>query len=327
VTPVASPGGEAERLPPRINDLRCVTEEGGSNRSAADAFESTSTLRSVGCLTIGSAEPVERQVGVVLEEALGHCFVEVGHCPTGCFGEVPSVNELIIDQDRQQHRTSERAEWKWTGLSTGRLWNGKTQQQAHDAVEDARTFTPTAENPTDLASIPRYMRWFETSYGAHTLAAIIHDDLILDEPNAGPLEDDTLSDRFFREMTKSAGVPWLKRWIMWSAVALRTRWAVGGVRRLSVLVWLLLSATGIISFVWAVGSATFGWDDPVDSWALLVVALVLPFVAAFLWGKQYGASIVAAIAALWILPAAALAGLGYLVYLGLERAADLIGLD
>jgi hypothetical protein len=114
---------------------------------------------------------------------------------------------------------------------------------------------------------------------------------------------------------------------MWSAVALRTRWAVGGIRRLSVLVWLVLSATGITSFGWAVGSATFGWDDPVDTWALLVVALLLPFVAAFLWGKQYGAGIVAAIAALWILPAAALAGLGYLAYLVLERAAHLIGLD
>jgi Protein of unknown function (DUF1353) len=214
-----------------------------------------------------------------------------------------------------------------TMLTDRLVRNGKTEQQARDAVEDARTFTPTTENPTDLASIPRYMRWFESSYGAHTLAAIIHDDLIVDEPNAGPLEDDTLSDRFFREMMKSAGVPWLKRWIMWSAVALRTRWAVGGIRRLSVLVWLVLSAAGIASFVWTVGSATFGWDDPVDGWALLVVALVLPFVAAVLWGKQYGASIVAAIAAIWILPAAALAGLGYLVYLGLERAADLIGLD
>ena len=171
------------------------------------------------------------------------------------------------------------------------------------------------------------MRWFESSYGAHTLAAIIHDDLIVEKPNGGPLEDDTLSDRFFRAMMKSAGVPWLKRWIMWSAVALRTRWAVKGVRRLSVLVWLLLAAAGITSLVWAVGSGTLGWDSPIDTGALLLLALVLPFAAAFLWGKQYGAGIVAAIAALWILPAAALAGVGYLVYLGLERAAHLIGLD
>ena len=101
-----------------------------------------------------------------------------------------------------------------------------------------------------------------------------------DEANGGPLEDDTLSDRFFREMMKSAGVPWLKRWIMWSAVALRSRWAVGGIRRLSVLVWLILSAAGITSLVWAVGSATLGWDSPTDTWVTLTVALVLPFAAA-----------------------------------------------
>ena len=199
--------------------------------------------------------------------------------------------------------------------------------EARQAVDDARTFTPSDENPTDLASIPRYMRWFESSYGAHTLAAIIHDDLIQDTPNPPPLRNDTLADRFFREMMKSAGVPWLKRWIMWSAVALRSRWAVGGIRRLSVLAWLLLSATGITSFVWAVGSITLDWGGSIDTAALLLFAVVLPIVAAGLWGRQYGAGIVAAAAALWILPAAVLAGLGYVVYLGLERAAHAFGFD
>lgn len=204
--------------------------------------------------------------------------------------------------------------------------NGMEPGKAQDAVDDARTFTPTEENPTDLASIPRYMRWFESSYGAHTLAAIIHDDLIVHEPNAGPLRSDTLSDRFFREMMHAAGVPWLKRWIMWAAVALRSRWAAGGLRRLSVLVWILLSAAGISSFVWAVGSASLDWGHPVESWLLLVCSIVLPFGAAPLWGRQYGAGLVAAIAALWILPAAALGGLGYVIYLALERVAKRFGL-
>jgi hypothetical protein len=205
--------------------------------------------------------------------------------------------------------------------------NGASAVEARRAVDDARTFTPSDENPTDLASIPRYMRWFESAYGAHTLAAIIHDNLIQDTPNPPPLRQDTLADRFFREMMRSAGVPWLKRWIMWSAVALRSRWAVGGVRRLSVLGWLLLSATGITSFVWALGALTLGWGGPISNAGLLLFALVLPLAAAGLWGRQYGAGIVAAIAALWILPAAVLAGVGYLIYLGLERAADVIGLD
>jgi Protein of unknown function (DUF1353) len=204
--------------------------------------------------------------------------------------------------------------------------DGKSAQQARAAVNDARTFTPTAENPTDMASVPRYMRWFESSYGAHTLAAIIHDNLIVGAPNAGALSSDTLADRFFREMMRSAGVPCLKRWIMWTAVALRSRWAAGGTRRFSVIAWILLAIVGIAAFVWRVGAALFDWSRPVDTAILLLIALLLPFAAAPLWGKQYGAGLVAAIAALWILPAAVLAGLGYLVYLILERLAGKLGL-
>lgn len=80
-----------------------------------------------------------------------------------------------------------------------------SETEARRAVDDARTFTPNIENPTDMASIPRFMRWFENPYGAHTLAAIIHDELITDEPNGGTLGSDTLSDRFFREMMRVAG--------------------------------------------------------------------------------------------------------------------------
>ena len=150
--------------------------------------------------------------------------------------------------------------------------DGKSADQARAAVDDARTFTPTAENPTDMASVPRYMRWFESAYGAHTLAAIIHDNLIVDEPNAGALGSDTLADRFFREMLGSAGVPCLKRWIMWTAVALRSRWAAGGTRRFSVIAWIVLAIVGIVSFVWGVGAALFDWSRPVDTAVLFLVA-------------------------------------------------------
>jgi len=202
--------------------------------------------------------------------------------------------------------------------------DGKSAPEARTAVDDARSFTPS-ENPSDLASIPRYMRWFESAYGAHTLAAVLHDDLIVDEPNGGPLGSDTLSDTFFREMMQAAGVPWLKRWIMWAAVALRSRWAAGGIRRISVFVWIVLSFLGITASVWAAGSVLFDWGGP-DAWLLMSIALALPFVAAGLWGRQYFAGIVAAAAALWILPAAAVAGVGYVIYLGLERLAKTVGL-
>jgi hypothetical protein len=213
-----------------------------------------------------------------------------------------------------------------TALTERLVRDGRSAIEAQAAVDDARTFTPTTENPTDLASIPRFMRWFESSYGAHTLAAIVHDDLIRDAPNSGPLGDDTLSDRFFREMLRSSGVPWLKRWIMWSATALRSRWAVGGIRRVSVVAWLLLASAGIALFAWATGALLFDWNVPGDAGPLLVVAVALPLLAAALWGKQYGAGIVAAAAALWILPAAVLAGVGYLIYLVLEAIAKRVGL-
>jgi hypothetical protein len=203
---------------------------------------------------------------------------------------------------------------------------GLSRADAAAAVEDARTFTPSEENPTDVASIPPYMRWFENSYGAHTLAAIIHDDLIVDEADGGALGSDTLSDRFFREMMESAGVPWLKRWIMWTAAALRSRWAARGFRRVSVCVWLVLAVLGIACFVNAVGGALFDWPEPVDTWILLAIAVVLPFASAPLWAKQWGASPIAAIAALWVLPAAVVGALGWVVYKVLEYLAAKAGL-
>lgn len=181
------------------------------------------------------------------------------------------------------------------------------------------------DSKTDMASVPRFLRWFENTYGLHTLAAIIHDRLITDlGPNTGALNSDTLSDRFFREMMAACGVPLLKRWIMWAAVAMRTRWAAGGYRRVTLVVWLLLATTGIaaaVASVVALASASglaFGSSWP----ALAIVAVAMPFASAPLWGRQYGASIVAAGAALWILPPAVFAGAGYVVYRGLEIMLD-----
>ena len=71
-----------------------------------------------------------------------------------------------------------------------------TDAEARAAVDRARTYNPREDNPTDLASIPRFMRWFENPYGLHSLAALIHDDLITPTLNGGELRSDTLSDRF-----------------------------------------------------------------------------------------------------------------------------------
>ncbi len=198
---------------------------------------------------------------------------------------------------------------------------------AADMVERACSFRlhGNGDDDTDLASIPPFMRWFVNNYGKHTLAALLHDQLIGSPPNSGALGSDTLSDHFFREMMRCAGVPWLQRWIMWAAVAMRTRWAAGGWRRTSLVLWALLATLGIVLLVWSIG-AFFGWPHVVGAGVMLGVALVLPLAAAPLWGRQYGASLVAAIAALWILPPALLAFGGFLVYSVLERIAHVVRL-
>ncbi len=172
---------------------------------------------------------------------------------------------------------------------------------------------------TDLASIPPFMRWFENTYGVHTLAAILHDELIVDEVNGGHLGSDTLADRFFRLMLDASGVPRLKAWLMWAAVALRTRWAAGGVRRLSVVVWVLAALAGIVALVVGVCLAIWGGGT---AWAaaLITVAVVGPFVSALLWGQQWGASLIAAVAAVFVVPAAVFAILGRITYGAMERA-------
>lgn len=188
-------------------------------------------------------------------------------------------------------------------------------------VNKARTFEVESE-VTDLASVPKFMSWFEMPYGRHTLAAMIHDRLITDgDPNTGALESDTLSDSFFREMLRVAGVPIFKRWLMWAGVALRTRWAAGGWRRVSLAVWIAVAVLGNVMVVAAVGQGIGGWGELFgwSPWQLLAGVAVLPIAAGGLWGKQFGASVVTAAGGAWLLPAAVIVLLGLSCYLVLER--------
>ncbi|MEM9608911.1 MAG: DUF1353 domain-containing protein [Actinomycetota bacterium] len=181
---------------------------------------------------------------------------------------------------------------------------------------------------SDLASVPQFLRWFANPYGVYTPAALIHDDLIVGgEANAGTLRSDAAADRYFRFLLRAAGVDFFRRWIMWAAVALRTRWAVGGRRRAFLIVWIALSVLGLTAFFSAVGELLFdtGTVLDIDSWPLLIGSAATPFVAGGLWGKQWGASLVAAVAAPWILPPTLLAAVAYVSYRVLELGANVAG--
>lgn len=82
---------------------------------------------------------------------------------------------------------------------------------------------------TDFASVPRFFVWLLPRYGRYTKAAILHDRLWRDEAREGriSLRD---ADGIFRRAMRESEVPFLRRWIMWTAV----RWAAakkGGLTR------------------------------------------------------------------------------------------------
>ena len=88
-----------------------------------------------------------------------------------------------------------------------------------------------------------------------------------------------------------------------------------------------IATFGIATFVVWIGVVAWDWAAPFGFGAttLLAVAVVMPVLSAPLWGRQYVASGVAAIAALWILPPAVFALVGFAIYRVLEAAATRIG--
>ncbi len=182
---------------------------------------------------------------------------------------------------------------------------------ADEVIENIRVVDPSTLPRTDLASVPMPLRWFVAQYGAHTPAALIHDRLIDSNMPIQGLTD-AHSDRYFRFMLQDVGVRWIRRWLMWAAVALRTRYRAGGIKQVSVIVWVLASFGGMSLFVGALLN---------ENWQLLALALMAPFAFAALWDRQYGAGVVAAMAAPWVLPPTLFGAIGFVLYAVLEWVA------
>lgn len=152
---------------------------------------------------------------------------------------------------------------------------------------------------TDLASIPGPLRWIVNTYGTHTPAALLHDKLITGPgtPEADrPSIADEEADRFFRVMLKAVGVSFVLRWVMWAAVALRTRWFGGAAKKATMIVWIVLSLAGLTAFAitsaMLIGDSGASWIEPVF-WT----SLVLPLFASMFWGMRlYLVGIIASLA-------------------------------
>jgi hypothetical protein len=88
---------------------------------------------------------------------------------------------------------------------------------------------------TDFATVPRFLHWLVSPYGAYTRAAVLHDWLLTElagwsraveaDPGKPPLYDPPADscdcDGIFRRVMQDLGVGWPTRWIMWTGV----RWA------------------------------------------------------------------------------------------------------
>ena len=75
---------------------------------------------------------------------------------------------------------------------------------------------------TDFASVPSLFVWLIPRYGRYTKSAILHDYLCT-EAHAGRFDRDD-ADGIFRRTMRELGVSFVRRWIMWGAVALATLW-------------------------------------------------------------------------------------------------------
>lgn len=85
---------------------------------------------------------------------------------------------------------------------------------------DTQTFTVPADSVTDFASVPRIFVWLVPTYGSYTKAAVLHDHLC--RTRAVRRRE---ADGIFRRCLFEAGVPFIRRWIMWTAVRAGARFS------------------------------------------------------------------------------------------------------
>jgi Protein of unknown function (DUF1353) len=176
-------------------------------------------------------------------------------------------------------------------MTTPLSWTGTFRGQIGRLLVPASVSEPFV---TDLASVPRSLTWLIPRYGMYTKAAVLHDYLcqtvgtetiaVYPTPDTAPAADAgpqepaliTLGDRsdadeIFRLAMTDLGVPWARRWLMWSAVSWATLWTslwpgrsskpalrwvgrallVAAVVALGLVVWL--------GVVWFVSDAAWRW--------------------------------------------------------------------
>ena len=137
-------------------------------------------------------------------------------------------------------------------------------------IDRDRRFDVPEHDISDFASVPSFLTWLIPRYGRHTLPALLHDHLqdhlhkpqkpIPHDPE-GVTSDE--ADTVFRQAMQFSHVPFVRRWVMWAAVSLRTVFLSGVAGKVAVAAWVVLFA--LLGLAWplvgliTLGSDRFGW--------------------------------------------------------------------
>ena len=161
----------------------------------------------------------------------------------------------------------------------------------------------------DLTSTPQLFTWLVPQTGKHLPAALVHDAMILgkDEPPTyfGPTVDRVTADRIFRDGMGELGTSIIRRWLVWTAVAVASAWSQPNfVRRWW---WRLVIAVTALAIVVLGGLATVDFFDCRDAlpwmwkdrtWGLELMygglfAVAVPVVlATLLWWGRWRAGVI-----------------------------------
>lgn len=245
-------------------------------------------------------------------------------------------------------------DWSITAPLT---WTGTFRGQVGRVLVPASASEPFV---TDLASVPPSLTWLIPRYGMYTKASVLHDYLcqtvgketiaVYPTPATAAAEDQTVpelitvedrsdADEIFRLAMTELGVPWARRWLMWSAVSWATLWTglwpgrsskpvlrrigravlIGGMAAIGLLAWL--------SAVWIVGDTGWRWLRilvlaVVAAAAIAVAVLTAGYVAQGRWdrGPVYLAALGMTVASLPLLATSAVIAVLLVGYLEVEDA-------
>lgn len=174
-------------------------------------------------------------------------------------------------------------------------------------------------NVTDLASVPSFLTWLVPRYGRHTLPALLHDHLVVPGMDPDVREQ---ADTILRDAMGSTKVPLVRRWSMWAAVSLATRWQRSWRSKLLVVAWIALYGTvGINVFL----KLLRGHPLPaISSGTVIVIVLASPLVLSLIWGGRYRVGLITAYSVLVLLAPLIVVGITLLLYWIAEGVAQAI---